>query len=170
VNRDELDLIAVQQSTRFDELNDKGRAILNELITSRETLSQTLQEHQETTQVQHCESRDLVETQHKETRSQVFAVVNAAATSLDNQFQFMRREIEDVNNAMAQNKLETFRIHQEVKAIAQAILAARSDGQRKKLQQRSNLATEALYSLLSVFEKLTVSQSVALHSTKQFSN
>jgi hypothetical protein len=133
-------------------------------------LSQTLQEHQETTQIQHSESKDLVETQHKETRFQVFAVVNAAATSLDHQFQFMRREIEIVNNAVAKNRLETSRMHQEIKAIAQAISAARSGGQRKKLQQRSNLATEALYSLLSVLEKLTVSQNIGLHSAKPFSN
>ena len=130
---------------------------MDELIASRETLSQTLREHQATTQKQLREAEDLVENQHQETRLQVFGAVNAAATSIDTQFQAMRREIEAVNNAMAKNRQDTSRILEEIKVLAQALSGAKTDKKRKKLQEKSNLAAEALSSLISVYSTLTAS-------------
>lgn len=162
-DRDELDLIAIQQSNRFNDLDDKGKALLNELIASREALSQTVREQQATTRKQLSETEDLIEIQHQETRKQIFGAVNAAATSFNAQLQAMRREIEAVNNAVAKNRLEESRKHEEIKALAQALLRAKTDKKRKKLQERSNLATEALCALISVYNNLNVS-----HASNRF--
>lgn len=68
----------------------------------------------------------------------------------------MRTEIERVNNELAQNRLEQSRTEQRVEIIAKAMSTAKTDKQRKKLQRDGNLATEALYKLVSVCNKLMV--------------
>ena len=75
---------------------------------------------------------ELAATQHQETRSQIFTILNAATRSLDNQFRNMRTEIERVNNELAQNRLEQSRTEQRVEIIAKAMSTAKTDKQRKK--------------------------------------
>ena len=159
-----MDLLAVQQSSRFNELDDKAKATLETLITSREVLSQSLQEQAEASKRQHSESREFVEIQHDETRSGIMQAVSAAAASIDTQFQFMRHEMEAMNNAIARNQADTSRILEELKGISQALARARTDKQRKKLQERSNLTTETLFTLISVYKRLTVCNHMAFLS------
>lgn len=146
----------MQQSSRFNELDDKAKVILDDLITSRETLSQSLQEQEETNQRLHVESREFVESQHTQTRTGVIVAVNGATASTGTQFQLMRKEIEIVGNTVAKNQQDISRILEEVNGLAQALARAQTDKQRKKLQQRRDLATETLYALISAYKTLTV--------------
>jgi hypothetical protein len=146
----------VQQSSRFNELDDKAKVILDDLITSRETLAQSLQEQEESNQRRHFEWRGFVESQHSETRTGVILAVNGAAASTDTQFQLMRKEIEIVGNTVVKNQQDILRILEEVNGLAQALAQAQSDKPRKKLQEGKNLAAETLHTLISTNKTLTV--------------
>lgn len=149
-------MLAVEQSNRFNELDDNARAILRDLINSRETLSQSLQEQEEDSQRRHVESLQHIETQHIETRAEVIVAVNGAAASTGTQFQIMRQEIENVSNTVTRNQEDIARILEEVNGLAQSLARAQTDRQRRKLEERRNLATETLYALISAYKALTV--------------
>ncbi|KAF7507109.1 hypothetical protein GJ744_010922 [Endocarpon pusillum] len=55
----------------------------------------SLQEHEENNRRRHCESHNLAENQHLETRIDILHAVNGAAESTDTQYQLMRQEIEN---------------------------------------------------------------------------
>ena len=109
----------MQQSSRFNKLDNKAKVILDNLIISWETLAQSLQEQEETNQQRHIESREFVESQHTETRTGVIVAVNGAAASTCTQFQLMREEIEIVGNTVAKNQQDILRILEEVNRLAQ---------------------------------------------------
>lgn len=146
----------MQQSSRFNELDDKAKIILADLITSRQLLSQSLQEHEENNRRRHSESQKSAENQHLETRIGVIHAVNGAAESTDTQFQLMRKEIENVNNTVAKTQQDISRALEEVNRLTRALVQAQSDRHRRKLQEGKKLATETLNALISVYQVLTV--------------
>ena len=146
----------MQQSSRFNELNDHAKAILEELITSRQTLAESLQEQEEISKKQHAESRQFIEALHAEIRNAIVVAVNGAAASTSTQFQVMRREIENVSSTVARTQQDISRALEEHNTLAQALARAQTHSQRTKLKQRSNVATQTLYAFISAYKSLTV--------------
>lgn len=68
----------------------------------------------------------------------------------------MRKEIDIVDNTVEQNQQDIARILEEVNSLAQALARAQTDKQRKKIQERRNVATDTLCALIAAYLGLTV--------------
>lgn len=145
----------MEGSSHFRDLDDKAKAILRDVIASREVLSQSLQQQEETSLQHHIESRESVQSQHIATRSQIIVAVTSAAATTDCQFQLMREEIENMSNTVARNQQDISRVLEEVNGLAQALARAQTDKQRKKIQDRRSLANDTLFALITAYQTVT---------------
>ncbi|KAG9234418.1 hypothetical protein BJ875DRAFT_509629 [Amylocarpus encephaloides] len=206
-----LDLLALEQSSRFNQLDDNGKATLMELTLSRETLTRSLQEQEAANQTRHdqsakaahellaksfqelevanqcrdaelrlsmqssqeslartlgeqqetrderlqAEMKQYLDDQLAEMRTAIVAAVNGAAATTDTQFQLTRKEIELVGNTVTRHEQDISQTLEEVNTLAHSLARASTEKQRKRLQERRDIATQTLYSLISAYKALT---------------
>ena len=82
--------------------------------------------------------------------------VNGAVENTDTRFQHVHREIEAVGGTMAKTQQDISRLPKEVNNLARELVRARTDKQLRKLQERRNVVTKTLYSLVLAYKTLTV--------------
>lgn len=63
-----------------------------------------------------------------------------------------------MGNTAARHDESIAQTREEVNALASAFARARSEKERRKLQERRDVATQTLYALMSAYNALTVSR------------
>ncbi|KAF8242595.1 hypothetical protein K440DRAFT_638874 [Wilcoxina mikolae CBS 423.85] len=152
--RNRIDLLSLQQSHRFELLDESSKSLLDAVINNRDEFQSALLQTQkeELAEMQH-QSDATVREEYAITRSEI---ADAVRTVDDHN----RNEIAQLKEALKQLSEEIKQRDSELRGLLLEFAKANNSKKRKMLQERGNAVYETLLALETIYRTLQVKISI----------
>ncbi|KAF8253283.1 hypothetical protein K440DRAFT_657280 [Wilcoxina mikolae CBS 423.85] len=175
--RGRIDLLSLQQSDRFDLLDENTKAVIDAVINSRDVFEHFLvvhveellkaQEQTETTvRAMHKHTDIRLREEHDVTRTEILGEVQLAITENREAYKIHTQQIEHLQKGIYQLQEELRQRDAEYKALLTEFFKANSPKKRKSLQKRGNAVSATIFDLQTLNESLQSQAKNALRTLK----
>jgi uncharacterized protein (DUF3084 family) len=159
VGRRDFDIESIKQSERFNNLDTRAKTLLDTLINHHSSVVEKIQLESAKSDERHLQTTVTIISKQEETQTEVTKVIEGLDASSRAEHEATRRELEQMKQTMAKIEQDMARRDEELKGLLIALSQAHTERERKKLQEKSNAVTAALFALVTIYESLQVEAS-----------
>ncbi|KAH7416755.1 hypothetical protein BKA64DRAFT_276354 [Cadophora sp. MPI-SDFR-AT-0126] len=122
----------------------------------QEDIRDAIHVESENSSQRHKQTQDIIIASHTEAQNDITQTLETLDSNLKAEQEATRRELEQLKIAMTQIEKDMARRDEELKVLLIELSHTHTEKEKRRLQERSNAVTIALYALVTVYEALQV--------------
>jgi uncharacterized protein (DUF3084 family) len=149
----------MKQSERYSNLNTHTKTLLDTLIKHHGSVEERIQLESVKSDERHKKTTVAIVNKQEETQLEVAKALEALDATSHAEHEATHCQLEQMKQAMANIEQDMAQRDKELKGLLAALSQAHTERERKKLQEKSNAVTAAIFDLVTVSESLQVQPS-----------
>ncbi|KAL2064630.1 hypothetical protein VTL71DRAFT_3767 [Oculimacula yallundae] len=153
--RDNLRDIALVESQTSDRRHERtAEVITSQNFQVQKTICDAITVESENSGERHEQTRNEITAKQTESQAEITQALEVLDSNIRAEQESTRLELEQLRLAMAQIEEDMARRDDELKALLVELCNSKSDRDKKRIQEKSNAVSTALYALVTVYDTL----------------